>query len=37
MTTHSGGDTQAPFTQALIDLGYRDGLKERPQLEAFFR
>jgi len=28
---------EAPFTQALIDLGYRDGLKQRPQLEAFFR
>lgn len=28
---------EAPFTQALIDLGYRDGLKERPRLEAFFR
>jgi NTE family protein len=28
---------EAPFTQALIELGYRDGLKQRPQLEAFFR
>ena len=27
---------EAPFTQALIDLGYRDGLKQRPALEAFF-
>ena len=27
---------EAPFTQALIDLGYRDGLKHRPALEAFF-
>ncbi len=25
------------FTQALIELGYRDGLKQRPKLEAFFR
>ena len=28
---------EAPFTAALIELGYRDGLKQRPQLEAFFR
>jgi NTE family protein len=27
---------EAPFTAALIDLGYRDGLKQRPALEAFF-
>jgi NTE family protein len=26
---------EAGFTQALIELGYRDGLKNRPQLEAF--
>jgi NTE family protein len=24
------------FTQALVDLGYRDGLKARPALQAFF-
>ena len=28
---------EAGFTQALIELGYRDGLKHRPQIEAFFR
>ncbi len=27
---------EAPFTQALIDLGYRDGLQQRSALEAFF-
>ena len=27
---------ESSFTQALIDLGYRDGLKQRPALEAFF-
>jgi NTE family protein len=27
---------EGPFTSALIDLGYRDGLKHRPALEAFF-
>ena len=27
---------EGAFTQALIDLGYRDGLKQRPMLEAFF-
>ena len=26
---------EAKFTTALIDLGYRDGLKIRPELEAF--
>ncbi len=28
---------ERPFTQALIELGYRDGLKQRPMLERFFR
>jgi NTE family protein len=28
---------ESGFTQALIELGYRDGLKQRPQIEAFFR
>ena len=28
---------EGAFTQALIELGYRDGLKQRPQIEAFFR
>ena len=27
---------EGAFTQALIELGYRDGLKQRPMLEAFF-
>ncbi len=28
---------EGAFTQALIELGYRDGLKQRPMLERFFR
>jgi NTE family protein len=28
---------EGAFTSALIELGYRDGLKQRPMLEAFFR